>query len=232
MKLFLASWLLEPWQGEVLTKTKYTNRLISYYHTIPKADKLSEYVLTGMNKEKSTLIIKRNYEVWKNIKGFPGYQVSCFGRIRSLDKIVNSKHLTRKRKGKILKPWKVNGGYLMVSLFNPEKIRKSVHLLVIENFGSKKPTPKHECNHKDGDKTNNWNSNLEWVTRQENMEHAIKLGLRKIGQEHGRAKLTEKEVLKIRKYSKKIKQKELAKLFKVSFGTICAIINKRLWKHI
>ena len=50
MKLFLATWLLEPQQGRSLTKKKAKNRLISYWHTLAKADQLKKYVIKGINK--------------------------------------------------------------------------------------------------------------------------------------------------------------------------------------
>lgn len=42
-----------------------------------------------------------------------------------------------------------------------------------------------QCNHKDGDKSNNALSNLEWVTQSANMLHAEELGLH-----NGRRKIT------------------------------------------
>ena len=49
MKIYLATWLLEPHQGRVLTKKKHTRRLISYYHTREKKEQLLGYIKTGRN---------------------------------------------------------------------------------------------------------------------------------------------------------------------------------------
>lgn len=49
MKIYLATWLLEPHQGRVLTKKKQTQRLISYYHTREKKKQFPGYIKTGRN---------------------------------------------------------------------------------------------------------------------------------------------------------------------------------------
>lgn len=49
--------------------------------------------------------------------------------------------------------------------------------LVLEAFAGPAPTPEHEANHKNGRKDDNRPDNLEWVTRQENMDHAWQTGL-------------------------------------------------------
>lgn len=66
-------------------------------------------------------------------------------------------------------------GYMIVSL---NKNQLSVHRLVAKHFI---PNPyDYDCvNHKDGDKTNNKVSNLEWCTHTQNAQHALKIGLRK-----------------------------------------------------
>lgn len=56
------------------------------------------------------------------------------------------------------------------------KYSRSVHRMVAETFISN-PENKPEINHKDGNRLNNNVENLEWNTRQENMNHAVETGL-------------------------------------------------------
>lgn len=49
MKIFLASWLFEPEQGNALTKQGYFRRLLSFFHTREKEEQLVDYVRTGRN---------------------------------------------------------------------------------------------------------------------------------------------------------------------------------------
>lgn len=126
----------------------------------------------------------KDIEIWKSVgivKGvnFTGlYEVSNFGRVRSLDRLCE--HIDgRKRhlKGKILKLLPNGKGYLMVSLHkNNLAIQVQVHYLVLQTF-KPNPDPKiyTEINHIDENKRNNYLNNLEWCTRQYNNTYGTKI---------------------------------------------------------
>lgn len=48
MRIYMATWLLEPAQGTALTKCSARTRLISYYHTQEKKEHLLGYIKTGL----------------------------------------------------------------------------------------------------------------------------------------------------------------------------------------
>jgi hypothetical protein len=106
-------------------------------------------------------------EIWKDIPGYEGlYKISETGVIYS---VINNN---------FLKLFLTNNGYLTTSLKN-NKVRATyfVHRLVAKTFIGEAPTPELVINHKDGVKTNNHFTNLEWCTRRYNTLHAIRTGL-------------------------------------------------------
>ena len=116
-------------------------------------------------------------EVWKDIEGYEGvYQVSSKGQVRSVDRDITQQKdgtvFTRRMKGRVLKTQLINSGYELVNL-SKGNIRdaRTVHRLVARAFIPMEEDRK-DVNHKDGVKTNNCVSNLEWVTRSENIQHA------------------------------------------------------------
>ena len=63
-------------------------------------------------------------EVWKDVKGYEGhYQVSSFGRVKSLERNIKEKRWNsyRKVKEKILKQSTNSGGYKTTCLYYVEK---------------------------------------------------------------------------------------------------------------
>jgi hypothetical protein len=180
------------------------------------------------------LKIMENSEIWKDVVGYDGlYQVSNFGNIKSLDRKRwsgrnNSYSLF---KGKELSKSK-RRGYLRVSL-TKSKIEKtfSIHRLVAIAF-IPNPENKPQVNHKDGDKLNNNEWNLEWNTASENTQHSFDNGLQVIIRGEGcyNSKLTAKDVLEIRK--SKLPQRKLGKIYGISGSIVCEVRNRKTWSHI
>lgn len=115
-------------------------------------------------------------EIWKPVTGYEGlYEVSNSGYVHSINRIVTDINgITYKRKGVNLKPNKTKCGYLQVGLSkNNSLMSYTVHTLVAVAFipnTENKPT----VNHKDGNKLNNNDWNLEWATKSEQTIHALK----------------------------------------------------------
>ena len=78
-----------------------------------------------------------------------------------------------------LKPMKQPNGYMHVGLAkgNGEQHRVTVHSIVALHF-LPNPYGYKQVNHKDGNKSNNHVSNLEWCSSQQNIHHAFITGLR------------------------------------------------------
>jgi hypothetical protein len=118
-------------------------------------------------------------EAWRAVIGFEGlYEVSNLGRVRRIGRAAKTGAGRGGGIGRIRKLQPTPEGYLHVVLWKDGKPKaRQVHGLIAEAFLGPAP-PGHEPNHEDGDKHNNRASNLEWVTRPENMKHAYATGLR------------------------------------------------------
>jgi hypothetical protein len=113
-------------------------------------------------------------EEWASIEGFEeAYQVSNYGRVKSLERYVYGKS-KRKHNERIIKLMQnTSHGYPMVSLcLNGIKKSFLVHKLVAKSFLPLNSSRTY-VNHKDGDKKNCHISNLEWVSNRENTTHGI-----------------------------------------------------------
>jgi len=117
----------------------------------------------------------KNKEIWKPINGYEGrYEVSNFGRVRSLDRIiVDSIGRKRNIKGKIIKQCVSNNEYYYVVLYNNNVDGKTiaVHRLIADAFIDN-PNNLSTINHKDENRKNNDIDNLEWCTQQYNVEYS------------------------------------------------------------
>lgn len=123
--------------------------------------------------------MKESEEIWKSVEGYEGiYQVSSFGRVRSLDRIIIKPHPRNTSmqmrcfcKGRILKLASYPNGYLTICLKNEGKKENClIHRLVGKAF-----VPGYfdgaDINHKNEDRTDNRANNLEWCTRSYNLQY-------------------------------------------------------------
>ena len=175
------------------------------------------------------------HETWKPVYEWDGiYEASDLGRVRSLDKRVNTyggrNYII---KGKVLKPSPDTDGYPLVGLRDgSRKQTKTVHKVVLQAFVGPR-IGDLQCCHKDGNKLNSALSNLEWNTIKKNHNDKRRHGTMIRGAAVNRSKLSEAQVIELRLLSSKgATRVALAKSYGVSDQTVRNILLGRTWKHI
>lgn len=163
-----------------------------------------------------------------SIKGYEGkYNVTIDGRIFSLNYNNTGKEKELKqrtnKKGRAYVNLSINGKYTSLM----------VHRLVAETFIQRNDLFL-EVNHIDGDKSNNNVSNLEWISRKENIKHGVKNNLFPLEFKNAKCKLSNKQVIEIReKYIPlKYSMSMLAHDYNVSKKTISDILNFKRRKKV
>lgn len=167
---------------------------------------------------------------FKDIVGLEDYfMISKFGDLWS------------KRSGRIMKLNTIGNGYLGAATKIGGrsgktvviKSHRAVALAWIDNINGKP-----YVNHIDGVKTNNYYKNLEWVTAQENSDHAAKLGLMNVvarsGVNNCLAKLNQDHISFIRTNAKqnggKYTQRELGLMFEIHSTNIGRVVREVSYK--
>ena len=108
--------------------------------------------------------------MFKTLNENPRYQINEYGEIWDNEKL------------RYVKPSKTQhkNSYLFINIYNYETGKRKlyyIHHLVMKYFGSPKPGYNYEIDHLDGDKSNNYVYNLDWVTHKENKLRAKAMGL-------------------------------------------------------
>lgn len=170
-------------------------------------------------------------EEWKDVQGYEGYyQISSFGRVKSCRVVGRRRENNLHLKIKMLKQF-LSLGYPRVAFSIKCKVQYFLaHRLVGQHF-IPNPENKPEVNHKYGNTEEAMFFVLEWNTRKENIDHAIRTGLSNIkGSRNATSKLNEIQVLEIIKSS--LSKKELAKKYNVSRFCINSILIGKRWSHL
>ncbi len=109
-------------------------------------------------------------EIWKSIPGYPEYEASTKGRIRSIERIDT---IGRHNKGTILRPSSKPSGYLMVNLrVDGRTVGVNVSRIIALTF-IPNPENKPEVNHINSVRYDNEVENLRWFTKEENTAHRL-----------------------------------------------------------
>lgn len=172
---------------------------------------------------------------WRVCPGYPAYEVSEYGDVRLVAARPTRRINTR-----------FNGfidtdGYLRYSLTNAAGDRKQVlaHVLVAEAFISPAPSEDYEVAHGNGSRVGCHYSVLRWALPIENHSDRAAHGTESKGENNGRAKITEDDVLHIRREYRRVKTERikgglvaLEQRYDLHRSTIISIAKGHSWKHV
>ncbi len=148
---------------------------------------------------------------------YPGYHIGSNGSVWTY----------RRGQWKRRSPGKTVRGYWKVGLALEHGERTvTVHRLVLECFRGYRPQG-YEARHLDGNRENNWLSNLCWGTREENAADRRRHGTQtaKISADDARA------ILQLVS-SSPLSLDEIGLMYGVSSSTVRLIRRRKVWKHI
>jgi len=193
--------------------------------------------------------------MWKPIPGWEfRYQVSHRGCVRELWHWKRGPSPKRVRVPRIIPQGTDKDGYATVMLNTKRKRSEPgaykhcrVHRLVLEAFVGPCPMDHEAAHFPVNDPSNNRRSNLRWVTKVENETHRKIHGTDNSGERHPMAKLSWREVRKIRRlHSYALAQAErrgagqvrgkystgyFAKKYGMTKATILKILTNQIWRQ-
>lgn len=151
------------------------------------------------------------------IKDYPLYNISSSGDVTNIKSL------------KTLKPQINNCGYHRVELCGGGNKKKFfIHRLVAIQF-IPNPYSHPQVNHKDGIKTNNDVSNLEWCDASHNHKHSYKELGRKptklFDANNGKTKIPRSEISNIKEMAKRMRYSDIAEIYNCNKKYIGAIVR-------
>lgn len=168
-------------------------------------------------------------EEWRSVTDYEGlYEVSDFGRVRSIRTRTNSKA------GAFLKPIRLHHAYC-VRLSRDGVVKPHfVHRLVTREFIGQ-IADGQQVNHRNRDTADNRIENLEYVSPLQNTRHAIENGGRTTprGEMNGQAKVDEAAVRRIReRVAAGERQSPVAREYGIDPSAVSNIVRRRNWAHV
>lgn len=165
--------------------------------------------------------------MWASIQGWPGYEVSRMGQVRSLARAVTDRRgITHFVKARKMKPGLDTKGYRSILLSKVgRRWRVKIASLVAQYFIG--PRPKgHEVNHIRGNKKDDRAHKLEYATRSRNQVHGHYFAAPTYGERHPNAKTTDRGAMRIRKLRRNgVSVPDIAAMFGVHKATVYRIIR-------
>lgn len=173
---------------------------------------------------------------WKLCPRFPNFEVSEWGDIRRAIDVDGGSA------GDRLNGFIDADGYRRYALQNGAGGREAItdYRLVAEAFIGPAPSDRHEVAHNNGSRVCAHFSELRWATRQENHDDTIVHGTTPgVGERNPKAKLTEADVIRLRREYRAIKNREISKSisdlaaeFGLHLSSVSSIARGKSWTHV
>ena len=139
------------------------------HHYNMRVQRHEDKKLAHQAKREERICVSLEGELWNDVMGFPGYQISNFGRVRRWDSSLLNYRTVNAFNNK-------NNNRVYVMMYREEEKKKNLQVarLVGFSFVEGYSEERNTINHKDGDVTNNRADNLEWVSQRDNNIHSYK----------------------------------------------------------
>jgi len=171
-------------------------------------------------------------EIWKKVRGFPGYDVSSMGRVRSWKSGGRGGKTVRKKPLIMSFSFDKDGYETILLVLGNKRPKRRVHRLVLLAFVGPPPAGM-STSHLNGHKADNRLKNICWESMKDNCRRKHAHGTAQIGERNAHAKLTDKDILAIRdRHLRGETQESIAKYFGVTRPNIGYIIRRETWRHI
>lgn len=178
----------------------------------------------------------QRHERWAPILGFPGYEISNTGKVRShWERGIKKGHKgfesVLAKETHLMKPRLDKSGYWTVGLrIGPKQFWRKIHNLMLRTFVGAPPGEGHIARHLDDDRNNNVLANLAWGTHQDNINDRGKNGHTVCGERCHKAKITSGQA---REIYRRVTAGECVKSLAIEFGirlqNVHRIRNRKSW---